>query len=162
MIQTIKIILLLLGSVILQTSLIAKVSIFGSKASLPLALTVSVALMKGSFHGEMIGFFSGLLCDLSSGSPFIGIQSLSQVLIGYFTGLMRVRFYSESITTQSLLGFSATLIDKLISLLILTVLLSGFPSPRLQPQGLLLTAIINSLLTIIVFRISTRVLRESS
>jgi rod shape-determining protein MreD len=162
MIQTIKIILLLLGSVILQTSLIAKVSIFGSKASLPLALTVSVALMKGSFHGEITGFFSGLLCDLSSGSPFIGIQTLSQVLVGYFTGLMRVRFYSESIVTQSIFGFSATLIDKLISLLILTVLLSGFPSPRLQPQVLLLTAIINSLLTIIVFRISTKILRESS
>ena len=162
MIRILKLILLALASVILQTSVIANLSIFGSKASLPLVLTVSVALLKGSFQGEIVGFFSGFLCDLSSGGPFIGIQSLSQALVGFFVGLMRSRFYSESVVTQSISGFSATLAEKLISLLILSVLLTGFPSPRLRVLGLILSAFINSLLTILVFRISAKVLRESS
>lgn len=162
MFQKIKIILLVLGSVILQTSIIANVSIFGSKASLPLALTVSVALLKGSYYGEIVGFFSGLLCDLSSGSPFLGIHSLSYTLIGYSVGLMKLRFYSESIFTQSISGFSATLVEKLISLLILSILLSGSPSPKIHILGLILTAIINSLLTIIVFLILARVLKEAN
>jgi len=161
MIQAVKMILLVLGSVILQTSLVANVSIFGSKPSLPLALTVSIALLKGPFQGELFGFFSGLLCDLSSGGPFLGIQSLSQVLVGYIIGLLRRRFYSDSIITQLMSGFTATLIDKLVAFLALSILLSG-SYPQFRLLGLLINAVINSIITIIVFRLLTRIFKNDS
>ncbi len=161
MIRIIKLVLLVLGSVILQNSIVAHLSMFGSKASLPLVLTVSIALLKGSLYGEVVGFSSGLLCDLSSGGPFVGIQSLSQALVGFFVGLMRVRFYSESIVTQATSGFSATLFEKLISLFVLSILLSNISSPRIRLQGLLLTAVVNSMLTILVFRVLNKMLKET-
>jgi len=160
MIQVIKIILLILGSVILQNSLIANLSIFGSKPNLSLALTVSISLLKGSFHGEIVGFFSGLLLDLSSGSPFLGIHSFSQTLVGYFIGLMRLRFYSESLVTQAISGFSACLADKLISALILGILLSNLSFPKIRLEGLLLTSLINSLLVAIIFQLVAKALKD--
>jgi rod shape-determining protein MreD len=159
--QAVKMILLVLGSVILQTSLVANISIFGSKPSLPLALTVSIALLKGSFQGELFGFFSGVLCDLSSGGPFLGVQSLGLVLVGYLVGLLRRRFYSESIITQLMSGFTATLIDKIIALLVLSILLSN-SYPQFRLLGLLINAVINSIMTIIVFRLLTRIFKSDS
>jgi len=161
MTQAIKMILLVLGSVILQTSLVANISIFGCKPSLPLAFTVAIALLKGSFQGELFGFFSGLLCDLSSGGPFLGIQSLSQTLVGYLVGLLKRRFYSDSFITQLMSGFTATLIDKLITFLALGILLSG-SYPQFRFLGLLINAVINSIMTIIVFRFVTRIFKSDS
>jgi rod shape-determining protein MreD len=161
MAQAIKMILLVLGSVILQTSLVANLSIFGNKPSLPLALTVSIALLKGSFYGELFGFFSGLLCDLSSGGPFLGIQSLSQALVGYLAGLLRRRFYSDNVTTQLMSGFTATLVDKLIAFFTLGILLSG-SYPQFRLLGLLINAVVNSIMTIIVFRFLTRIFKSDS
>jgi len=160
MTRILKIILLILGSVILQTTLIAKVSIFGSKPDLPLILTISIALLKGSFQGELVGFVSGLLCDLSSGGPFLGIQSLGKVVVGYLAGFIKGRFYSDSSIIQSLSAFVATIVDKLITLLNLGMLLGGFLHIRLP--GLILTAIINSILVIIVFRIVRRFVKSET
>lgn len=157
--RKVKIILLVLGCAIIQTSVVAHFSFFGSKLSLPLALTISIALLKGSFYGELVGFFSGLLCDLSSGGPFIGVQSFSLTLIGYFVGLMQKRFYSESIVTQIVSGFSATIADKIITMLILGALLSSYAFPKFKLWGLLLILIINPILTIIVYRFSVRIFK---
>lgn len=155
--REIKTILLVLGSVIIQTSIIAHLSFFGSKINLPLAFTISIALLKGSFHGELVGFFSGLLCDLSSGGPSIGVQPLSLTLIGYLVGLMRKRFYSESIVTQLMSGFSATIFDKLFTMAILSGLLPDYAFPKFQLLGFLSIAILNPILTIIVYRFSARI-----
>ncbi len=157
--RKIKIVLLIFVCVIIQTSILAHFSFFGSKISLPLALTISIALLKGPFYGELVGFFSGLLCDLSSGGPFIGIQAFSLTLIGYFIGLMQKRFYSESIITQLISGFSATIADKIITMLILGALLSGYAFPKFRLLGLLLILIINPVLTIIVYRFSVGIFK---
>ena len=60
MIQTFKIALLIFLSMILQIALLSRISIFGSRLDLPLALVVSMGLYRGSFHGEVVGFSSGL------------------------------------------------------------------------------------------------------
>lgn len=157
--RKIKIVLLVLGCVIIQISILSHFSFFGSKINLPLALTISIALLRGSLYGELVGFFSGLLCDLSSGSPFIGIQAFSLTLIGYFIGLMQKRFYSESIVTQLISGFSATIADKIITMLILGALFSSYAFPKFRLWGLLLMVVINPILTIIVYRFSVRIFK---
>jgi len=149
MIYVIKIMLLIFGSVALQTTLIAHISIFGSKPDLPLALTVSIALFRGSMQGESVGFASGLLCDLASGGPFIGIQSFSKVLVGYSIGLLKIRFYSDNIITQLLSGFTAAMADKLIVFLCLVFL--NFPFPHIRFWGLILTAAISSVFVPIIY-----------
>ena len=146
MIRLLKIIILILGSVILQTTLIARITIFGSKPDLPLALIVSVALFRGSISGEITGFVSGLLCDTFSGGP-LGAQAFSGVVIGYLIGFVRRRFYYDNLITQSICGFIATLGSRTI----ISVYLALFFNSRflhIRFQGLMLTAVLNSVFVI--------------
>jgi len=146
MIRLLKIIILILGSVILQTTLIARVTMFGSKPDLPLALIVSVALFKGSISGQITGFASGLMCDTLSGGP-LGAQAFSGVVIGCLTGFVRRRFYYDNLITQSVCGFIATLGSRIV----VSVYLALFFDSRflyIRFQGLILTAILNSVFVI--------------
>ena len=159
MIQTLKITLLLLGSVIsviLQTTLLAKLSIFGSSPDLPLALIVSIALFKGPFYGVSAGFTLGLLFDLFSGGP-LGVQSFSKVVVGYCMGFVSGRFYSDNYITQSASGFIATLVSKIITLAHLSLLSAD---PQFRFSGLIISGILNSVLVMASFRVLKKVLYE--
>jgi len=155
MMQMLKIALLVLGSVVLQITLIARMSMFGSGPDLPLALIVSVALFKGPLHGELVGFTSGSLCDLFSGGP-LGIQSLSRVVVGYSTGFVRGRLYSDNIVTQLASGFFATLVGKIVTSAHLSLLFASEGDHfqqflHIRFPGLILAAILNSILVMAVF-----------
>jgi len=161
MIQIMKIILLVLGSVILQITLIARVSLFGNSPDLPLALVVSVALLRGSFHGELVGFTSGLLNDLFSGVAILGIQPLSKVIIGYFTGLIRNRLYPDNFITQLISGFVATLVSKFITSVHLSLLFGDTRFFHIRFFGLILAALANSILVIVTFWILKRFVQKN-
>lgn len=118
---------------------------------MPLALVVSVALFKGSLHGEVVGFASGLLCDLFSDGPFLGVQSFSKVIVGYCTGLVRGRLYSDNFITQSISGFIATIAAKVITAVHLSLLLTDSQFLSIRFSGLILAAVLNSILTIVSF-----------
>lgn len=158
--QILKIALLILGSVILQTTLIAKMHMFGSSPDLPLALIVSVALFKGPLYGELVGFASGLLCDASSGGPLFGVYSLSGVVIGYCMGFVRSRLYSDNFTTQSICGFAATLAGKIITSVYLSLLFADPQFLRIRFTGLILVAILNSILVVVVFWVLKKFVHE--
>ncbi len=149
MMRILRITLLVLGSVILQASLIARISVFGSRPDLPLALVVSMALFSGPLAGGLVGFTSGLLCDLFSGGP-LGVQSFSKVVVGYSTGFVSGRLYSDNRTTQSVTAFVATIVSKVITLFHLR-LFDDLQFLRIRFPGLILFAILNSILVIAVF-----------
>lgn len=160
MIQVLKVALLVFASVVLQVALVARISVFGSRFDLPLALVVSTGLLKGSLYGELFGFISGLFCDFFSGGP-LGIQSFSKAVIGYSSGLLKNRFYSDSIITQSLSGFIGTLGVKFIILIYFALLYDpGFFHIRIP--GLILTAIFNSILVIFFFWILKKFIRRKA
>lgn len=149
--QTLKIAFLILGSVILQIALVAKIPILGSRADLPLALVVAIALFRGPFQGEMVGFFSGLLYDLLSDGPLIGVQSFSRLIIGYGIGFIRGRLYSDNFITQLASGFLATIVHKFITLTYLSLLFTDTQFYSIRFSGLIIAAAINSVLVVVVF-----------
>jgi len=153
--QTLKIALLILGSVILQITLVAKISMFGGRPDLPLALIVSVALLKGSLHGGLVGFTAGLLCDLFSEGP-LGIQSFSGVVIGYCTAFVSARLYSDSFITQAMSGFIAALASKVITSIHLSLLLGDLQLLHTRFPGLILAAMLNSVFVIPIFFVLRR------
>ena len=157
--QTIKIALLVFGALLLQITLVGRISVFGAKADLPLALIVAVALLRGPFHGELTGFFSGFLCDLVSGGP-LGIQAFSRTLIGYCAGFIRGRLYSDNIVTQAVSGFAATLAGKLITSVHLSLLSTDAQFMRIPFLGVLLVAFLNSIFVVIIFWILKKIIKS--
>jgi len=158
--QTLKIVFLIFGSVILQIALIARIPMLGSHPDLPLTLVVSIALFSGPFHGEVTGFVSGLMCDFLSDGPLLGVQSLSRVVIGYGIGFIRGKLYSDNIITQLASGFVATLAHKFITFIHLSLLFTDTPPVRFS--GLILVAISNALLVVVVFRVLRRFVRREN
>ena len=162
MMQTIKIVLLILVSMILQIALLSRVSVFGSRLDLPLALVVSMGLYRGSFHGEVVGFTSGLFCDLFSDGPIMGIQAFSRTLIGYGIGFIRGRLYSDNFITQLVSGFIATIAHKFITLTHLGLLFGDMQFVRIRFSGLIFVAILNAILVAFVYSVLKRAIRSES
>ncbi len=149
--QTLKIAALILASLILQIALISRMSMFGGKPDLLLALVVSAALFRGPLYGETVGFISGLSYDLFSADGRLGVQAFSRVVIGYGIGFIRGRLYSDNFITQLASGFVATLAHKAITFIHQSLL--GMPSLSIRFPGLILAAISNAVLVVAVFRI---------
>jgi rod shape-determining protein MreD len=159
--QFVKITLLILLSVVLQIALVAKISIFGDVPDLPLTLVVSVSLLKGPLYGELVGFFTGFTGDLLSGGQYMGLQSISKLLVGCITGLFRDRLYSDNPATQAISGFVATLLAKAIIWIHLS-LLTGSWLLDIRITGVILTAVLNSAGVVVIYPILKKLLGKES
>ena len=158
MIQIIKIALLILISMILQIALLSRLSVLGNRLDLPLALVVSMGLYRGSFHGEVTGFASGIFYDLFSDGSIIGIQAFSRTLIGYGIGFIRGRLYSDNFITQLASGFIATIAHKFITLAHLGLLFGDAQFVHIRFSGLILVAMLNAVLVVFAYSLLKRVI----
>lgn len=157
-----KITVMVIISTILQSVLIAKMTLFGVKADLPLAMTISFALFSGSFYGEIFGFLSGFLTELNSGSPIIGVQPFCNSLTGYLVGLLRNRFFPDNLITQSLSGFLGTFANKVAAGLFLSLILRHQPVYQIKLLGIVLASMINCILVILSYQVVKRGFKEQS
>ena len=129
--QTLKIAFLIVGSLVLQIAVLSRMSMLGGKPDLPLALIVSVALLRGPFHGEHEG------------------QILSGALV-----------QRGDFITQLVSGFLATLVHKTITLIHLSLLSADTKFMHIRFPGLILAAISNSILVVVVFWILKKSIRS--
>ena len=77
-----------------QTSLFTYISFNGVSVNLMLLLVVSVAYIHGWKYGVAIGFVTGLLQDLTTGS-FFGCAMFSYMTIGLLFGKFATRVFKE-------------------------------------------------------------------
>ena len=82
---------------LLQTSFFCYLKLADVVPNLLIIFTVSVALMGGRTEGCLVGFFCGMLFDISYGS-IPGLYALGFLLTGYFAGFLNRIFYREDIT----------------------------------------------------------------
>ena len=80
--------LLVLAAVVLQTSGFAEIGVLGGNFDLVPLAVAAVALYAGSVPGSVIGFSCGLLLDLAIGGD-LGASSLVLTGVGYWVGRFR-------------------------------------------------------------------------
>ena len=90
--------ILILVSIILQSTICQMISIASIKPNLLIIMTVSFGLMRGKKEGMVTGFFCGLLTDLFFESV-IGFNALIYLWVGYFSGYFYRIFYDDDIKT---------------------------------------------------------------
>lgn len=98
LIVTLEIIILYL----LQTTVFQWFSLAGVTPNLLLILTVSIGFMRGQKEGLLVGFFSGLLIDLTFGGV-IGVCALIYLIIGYLNGYANKIFVKDDFTIPFIL-----------------------------------------------------------
>ena len=134
---------LVLGLYVLQTSLLPFAAYHGISPNLMLLLTVSAAFLRGPRDGIMMGFVTGLLQDLSTGT-FLGTNTLAQMLIGLFFGRFSNRVFREQFFLPVLASVPAMAADYFI-LALLMVLLGYRFNPVSSMQTMLLPMLIYQL-----------------
>ena len=128
---------------VLQTSLLPLIGFHGITVNLMLLLTVSFAFLRGVRQGVLVGFLTGLMEDLASGT-FLGMNTLSQMVISLACGRLSNGVFKE----QFFLPVFSSLVAAVVNYFILAtlMLLLGYRFNLLaQMQSMLPTMLIYQL-----------------
>ena len=87
---------------VLQTTLFKSLSFANISPNLLIIAVSSFGFMRGKKEGMWIGFFTGLLLDVFTGS-ILGFYALLYMYVGYLNGFFRKLFYPEDIKLPMLL-----------------------------------------------------------
>lgn len=86
--------LLVVGTVLLQTELFPDLRVFGVVPDLGLVATIAVAFRIGPDHGAIYGFANGLAIDIFLQTP-LGLSALSFAIVGYGVGIVQTGLSRE-------------------------------------------------------------------
>lgn len=78
--------IMLLGALLIQTSLLARMRLFGVMPDFMLLVAVAAGITSGPARGATLGFASGMLIDLFLPTP-LGLSALVFTLVGYGVGV---------------------------------------------------------------------------
>jgi rod shape-determining protein MreD len=150
-----RLFLLLVFTVIVQTTLSPYVTVLGAKPDVALIMVVSLAMMRGPVWGASVGFAMGLLLDIALVQT-MGVSSLLYTLAGYFGGL-----YGENIDPDAWLPplvtvFVVTLAEQFLMALFMFLLGVEASVQFVLIKVMLPVAVLNALLAPPVFMVSRR------
>ena len=107
-------------SIILKTTIPGNFAFKGVKPDIVLIMIVIFSNFYGSFKGELIGFFSGLLEDLLSMSP-LGFNAFINSTIGFLSGITVGKIFLNPLTITIFLVFFGTLFKSVLSFFLLLI-----------------------------------------
>lgn len=110
---------------LLQTSVFSELMLANVTPNVLIIVTSAFGFMRGRKDGMLVGFFCGLLLDLSSGTLF-GLYALIYLLIGYLNGLFEKLFYGDDIKLPILLIGVSDFIYSLIIYIIMFLVKGRF------------------------------------
>ncbi|NLK87278.1 MAG: rod shape-determining protein MreD [Clostridiaceae bacterium] len=89
---------------VLQTTLVRFVSIYGVIPNLLIVFTIVTAVLRNSTEGSAVGFFTGLCIDMQFGSV-LGFYALLGLYLGMAAGTISKRVYRENLMIVVFLTF---------------------------------------------------------
>ena len=128
---------------VLQTSFFPLIAYHGISPNFMLLLTTSFAFLKGMEKGTLMGFATGLLTDLSTGT-FFGVHAFTYMLLGNLCGRFANRVYKEQFFLPVFASLGITALNYFI-LALLMVLLGYRFNPISNVQVMLLPMLIYQL-----------------
>lgn len=149
---------LLVGALLLQTTVAPNIRILGASPDFALIIVVCVALLRGAEVGAVFGFLTGTLVGLALLEP-LGMSALVLVLVGYFAGR-----YAEtadlSVPVAPLVGvFAATLLANLLVVTLQYLLERQVPIGFWLGRVLIPSLVLNTLLAAVFYLLVRFVLR---
>ena len=121
--RTLVYIVMILAAFLLQSAVFSFFALADIVPNLMIIVTASIALIRGRSEGCVVGFFCGLLLDISVGY-YLGVNALCFLVIGFILGYFNQIYYEEDITLPLILIGVADLLYGLI-MYILSFLVQG-------------------------------------
>ena len=142
--------LILLCSVIVETSILSNISFLPAVPDLVLICVLYFSFLKGKNHGQVSGFLSGLLLDFLSGSP-LGFNCLYRTVIGYLSGVFRRTINSSGFIVPSVIGLLATIL-KVFLIWLISLFFKSIKIYNIFTFSFLFELVMNVLLTPLMFK----------
>jgi|SRR5690554_2080252 len=108
----------LLLSIALQSTVLAKLSFLGVTPDLILVIVVCYGLLHGPIKGLFLGLLGGFLLDLTGGG-ILGIHTLAKAALGYGAGFLEKTVFKDNVLVPVLALLVATIAQGIIALTIL-------------------------------------------
>jgi rod shape-determining protein MreD len=155
-----RLVLLAVGTVVIQEAAISQISIFGISADLTPLMVMSVGLLAGSLTGAVMGFATGLLVDTVLVQT-LGITSLLYIAIGYWAGRLReLRDPAHGLVPLAA-GAAATAVAQIGMTLIQFLLGVDAPVSLLLFQQIFITILVNTLISLPVYAAVRRIIHPA-
>lgn len=106
---------------ILQTSVFSELEIQNVSVNLMLLFVVAFTLQKGNRLGAYVGFGTGLLQDLASGT-FFGVNTFANLIVGFICGSFSESVYKEKFVLPLVSTLSMTALHYAIWIVIVLLL----------------------------------------
>jgi rod shape-determining protein MreD len=135
---------------ILQSTVLSPLALFGAKPQLLLLVFVVLATQNGSWASQIVGFVLGFAIDMVTAAP-LGFHAFQFALAGYLFGLGSGKVYLDPVVLPALLGLLATLYDTLSGLLLNTIFNLGQPVTAFFHLPLVFQCVFNIVLAPMVF-----------
>jgi rod shape-determining protein MreD len=143
-------------AVIVQETVISKISIFGVAADITPLVVMSIGLLCGSLTGAVTGFFIGLMVDTVLVQT-LGVTSLLYITIGYWAGRLReLRDPAHGLIPVAC-GAAATAVTGIGMTVIQFLLGVDAPVSWLLAQQIFLTILVNTLISLPVYAVVRRI-----
>jgi rod shape-determining protein MreD len=115
--RRIRLVLVVISLVVLQTTVFTHLRVFGAVPDLTLVATVAMAYEEGPMAGAVFGFAAGLSTDLFLSTP-LGLSALAFALTAYGVGLFQSGLIRESRGIASVLGGVGGIVGNAIFLIV--------------------------------------------
>jgi rod shape-determining protein MreD len=156
----VRLVLLALGTVVIQEAAVSQISIFGISADITPLMVMSVGLLAGSLTGAVMGFATGLLVDTVLVQT-LGISSLLFIAIGYWAGRLReLRDPAHGLVPLAA-GAAATAVAGIGMTLIQFLLGVDAPVSVLLFQQVFITILVNTLISLPVYAVVRRIIHPA-
>lgn len=142
--------LILLCSVIVETSILSNISFLPAVPDLALICVLYFSFLNGKNFGQVSGFLSGLLLDFLSGSP-LGFNCLYRTVIGYLSGVFRRTINSSGFIVPSVIGLLATIL-KVFLIWLISLFFKSIKIYNIFTFSFLFELVMNVLLTPLMFK----------
>ncbi len=106
-------------------------------------------------EGGIIAAIIGLIKDITVGGIF-GANALILFIIAYAIGYMRDQLYKGSYIITFVLIFIGSLIDSIVNIGTSSIIYQSYNISTLFIKGLLVAPIVNSLIGLVIYRLSKR------
>lgn len=146
----------LLLLLLLQSTLLGYVRIYNVKPNLLVIFVVCVALLRGNVEGASVGFFSGMILDMSFGK-FLGFYTLLGLYLGLAVGSVNRRLYRDNFFVVVFFTFIATIFYEAAVYILSTFMTGNIELLLPFTVKILPEAVYNSFVSIIVFAVVIKI-----
>lgn len=159
MLRNVRLALVIVVTLTLQTTWMADWRPFGVTGDLLLLLAIAAGLAGGPTRGAIVGFCAGIAIDLVQQTPF-GLSSLTYLAVGYVVGSAHAGVLRSAPWIPVVAGFVATVLGLAFYVILGQLVGQQFRLPGLV-RVLTVTAVMNAALVLPVMYIAQWVERAA-